>query len=32
GKRLNPDSTMNEYGIKEQALLMIVPDQIKGGL
>ncbi|MHA1449653.1 MAG: hypothetical protein ACTSP4_09565 [Candidatus Hodarchaeales archaeon] len=32
GKRLNPDSIINGYGIKEQALLMIVPDQIKGGL
>ncbi|MHA2298640.1 MAG: ubiquitin-like protein [Candidatus Hodarchaeales archaeon] len=32
GKRLNPDSTVNEYGVKESALLMIVPDQIKGGI
>ncbi|MFW9995892.1 MAG: hypothetical protein ACFFD4_27885 [Candidatus Odinarchaeota archaeon] len=31
GKRLNPDSTVKDYGVKENDLLMIVPDQIKGG-
>ncbi len=31
GRRLNPSNTLNSYGIEQNSMLMIVPDQIKGG-
>ena len=31
GRRMNPSSNLTTYNIEENALLMIVPDQIKGG-
>ena len=31
GRRMNPSSNLSSYGIEQDALLMIVPDQIKGG-
>ena len=31
GRRMNPSSNISTYGIIQDALLMIVPDQIKGG-
>ena len=31
GRRMNPSNTLSSYGIEENAILMIVPDQIKGG-
>ncbi len=31
GRRMNPSSNLASYGIEKDALLMIVPDQIKGG-
>ena len=31
GRRMNPSSNLSNYGIQQDALLMIVPDQIKGG-
>ncbi len=32
GRRMNPSQTLNEYGVTDNALLLIVPDQIKGGI
>ena len=31
GRRMNPSNNLVSYNIEENALLMIVPDQIKGG-
>ena len=31
GRRMNPSNNLSNYNIKQDALLMIVPDQIKGG-
>lgn len=31
GRRMNPSSNISTYGIMQDAMLMIVPDQIKGG-
>ncbi|MFW9856026.1 MAG: ubiquitin-like protein [Candidatus Thorarchaeota archaeon] len=31
GRRLNPSNTLSSYGIEQNSMLMIVPDQIKGG-
>ena len=31
GRRLNPSNTLNSYSIEQNSMLMIVPDQIKGG-
>ena len=31
GRRMNPDSRLAEYGISDGSVLLIVPDQIKGG-
>ena len=32
GRRMNPDSRLSDYGISEGSVLLIVPDQIKGGM
>ena len=31
GRRMNPSNNLSSYGIEQNAILMIVPDQIKGG-
>lgn len=31
GRRMNPSNSLSSYNIEENAMLMIVPDQIKGG-
>ena len=31
GRRMNPSNNLSSYSIEENAILMIVPDQIKGG-
>jgi hypothetical protein len=31
GRRMNPSNNLSSYDIKQNAILMIVPDQIKGG-
>ena len=31
GRRMNPSNNLTSYGIEQNAILMIVPDQIKGG-
>ncbi|MHA1215267.1 MAG: hypothetical protein ACTSPG_08205 [Candidatus Hodarchaeales archaeon] len=31
GRRMNPSNSLSSYNIEENAILMIVPDQIKGG-
>jgi hypothetical protein len=31
GRRMNPDSKLADYGITEDSVILIVPDQIKGG-
>ncbi|MFQ5980945.1 MAG: ubiquitin-like domain-containing protein [Candidatus Heimdallarchaeota archaeon] len=32
GRRLNPDTPLGQYNPSENDLMMIVPDQIKGGI
>ncbi|MFX0209738.1 MAG: hypothetical protein ACFFDT_27400 [Candidatus Hodarchaeota archaeon] len=31
GRRMNPSNNLSSYDIEQNAILMIVPDQIKGG-
>ncbi|MFX0173670.1 MAG: hypothetical protein ACFE9L_17410 [Candidatus Hodarchaeota archaeon] len=31
GRRMNPSNNLSSYDVEENAILMIVPDQIKGG-
>ena len=31
GRKINPSKTLNEYGVGEDSVLMIVPDRIIGG-
>ncbi len=31
GRRMNPSNNLSAYGIEQNSILMIVPDQIKGG-